>query len=95
MDKCKKENYSKIKEVDVIMLLKENVPLSKYTTFRMGGIAKKMYFPESVEELVRLGVERKDIFHYIIGGGSNLLINDKKCFDVVLCLRNFNTKITR
>ena len=75
------------------MILKENVSLAKYTTFQMGGIAKKMYFPENIEELVKLTTENKKILHFIIGGGSNLLINDKKTFDEVLCLRNFNQTI--
>lgn len=74
------------------MKIKENEALSKYTTFRMGGITKKMYFPESVEELSALIKNNKAIINYVIGGGSNLLINDKKEFDEVLCLRNFNLR---
>ena len=36
------------------MILKENEELKQYTTFKMGGIAKKFYIPESEEELVSL-----------------------------------------
>lgn len=75
------------------MKIKENQPLSQYTTFRMGGNAKIMYFPESVDELKFLIAEKKGILAYVIGGGSNLLINDKRDFNEVLCLREFNTKI--
>lgn len=74
------------------MILKENELLSKYTTFKMGGIAQRMYFPESVEELQTVVMENNNIINYIIGGGSNLLINDKKEFAEVLCLRNFNLR---
>lgn len=74
------------------MNIKENEALSKYTTFRMGGIAKKMYFPESIEELLSLIKDNDKLINYAIGGGSNLLINDKKEFDEVLCLRNFNLR---
>ena len=75
-----------------IMILKENELLSKYTTFKMGGIAQRMYFPESVEELQTVVMENNNIINYIIGGGSNLLINDERVFSEVLCLRNFNLK---
>lgn len=75
------------------MLIKENESLSKYTTFRMGGYAEKIYFPETVEELCNLVRDNENIREYIIGGGSNLLINDKKKYDSVLCLKNFNKKI--
>lgn len=75
------------------MKVLENEPLKKYTTFRMGGNAKKMYFPESVEELTGIISQNKDILKYVIGGGSNLIINDAREFDEVLCLREFNNKI--
>ena len=72
------------------MLIKENESLSHYTTFKMGGTAKKLYFPESIDELKEFCEKKPDALKYIIGGGSNLLINDKKDFEEVLCLRNFN-----
>ena len=75
------------------MKVLENESLKKYTTFRMGGNAEKMYFPESVEELSALIKRNKNILKYIIGGGSNLIINDKKDFEEVLCLREFNKSI--
>ena len=75
------------------MKVLENESLKKYTTFRMGGNAKKMYFPENIEELTSLVNNNSNILKYIIGGGSNLIINDKKDFEEVLCLREFNTAI--
>lgn len=73
------------------MIIQENESLEKYTTFRMGGTARQMYFPESTEELQRLVKEQPNLLNHIISGGSNLLINDEKEFDKVLCLRSFNT----
>ncbi len=75
------------------MIVKENESLSKYTTFHMGGIAKKMYIPESTDELCSIIRDVPGIEHYLIGGGSNLLINDSRTYDNVLCLRNFNNKV--
>lgn len=63
----------------------ENIPLSQYTTFKIGGKCKELYFPQNKEELVFL------LNNYpqarILGGGSNLLVNDAKEFGVVICLR--------
>lgn len=75
------------------MIVKENEPLSEYTTFRMGGNAKKLYFPETVQELCDLVKSDKNILNYVIGGGSNLLINDQKEYSRVLCLKSFNRKM--
>ena len=74
------------------MRIEENVDLSKLTTFRMGGIAKKLITPESDEELLEI-VSNTKLPRYIIGGGSNLLINDQREFDTVISLREFNKKI--
>lgn len=75
------------------MQILENEDLSKYTTFRMGGTAEKMYFPESAEELEALIREYPDILDYVIGGGSNLLINDEAKFERVLCTKKINSEI--
>lgn len=72
------------------MIIKENVDLKKYTTIKIGGIARKMIIPETKMELIEF-VERENVKYYI-GGGSNLLISDK-VFDLVLNLRSFNTEI--
>lgn len=73
------------------MKILDDQDLSKYTTFRMGGIAKKMYMPESVEDVLSL-YKNNEAPRYLIGGGSNLLINDARTFDYVVCLKEFNKK---
>lgn len=57
----------------------------------MGGACKTMYVPSSQDELIELlkRIEKP----YLIGGGSNLLINDKKNFDEVISLREFDERI--
>lgn len=74
------------------MEFKNNVNLSEYTTFKMGGTALNFYIPETVEELVTL-VEQLEDPCYFIGGGSNLLINNERIFENVVNLRKFNTSI--
>ena len=74
------------------MIIKHNEGLAKYTTFKMGGIATNFYVPESRIELVQL---LKSLNEYnIIGGGSNLLINDKAVFTNVIHLVKFDDNIT-
>ena len=61
------------------MLVKENEPLERYTTFRIGGCTPKMYIPESESELISLIKDfdlRKEKY-YLLGNGSNVLITDK------------------
>lgn len=54
------------------------VSIAPYTQYRIGGIAREMYFPESALELhailTRLRTDGDDYF--ILGGGSNVLVGD-------------------
>ena len=53
-----------------------NEPMSKHTTFRIGGCADYYVTPDSITEaaeIVRL-LLRDEIPFYIIGNGSNLLV---------------------
>lgn len=66
---------------------KEGEPLSAYTTFRIGGQAELMLFPENAEMLSRvlaccaeLGEEP-----FLLGKGSNLLIDDDGLSGVTVC----------
>lgn len=73
------------------MVIKHNEPLKAHTTFRMGGTAARMYIPETMEELK--AILRQEPEARLIGGGSNLLINDKKIFQAVIDLGKFNDLI--
>lgn len=75
------------------MKIEEHKSLADFTTFRMGGTAQKLYIPESVEELTELCRSHEGIMDHVLGGGSNLLINDEKTFEEVLCLRQFNDRV--
>ena len=57
----------------------KNEPMSRHTTFRIGGPADYFVMPSSAEEIrriVALCIE-EETPHYIIGNGSNLLVGDK------------------
>lgn len=76
------------------MITLENEYLSKHTTFRIGGLAKKYYIPCNYNELLDL-LESipKNEKYYIISGGSNLLINDQKVFDHVISCEHIDENI--
>lgn len=66
----------------------ENVPMSAYTTFQVGGPAELFVTPGDVSELCgiikELSKEGKEYF--ILGNGSDLLVSDKGFHGVVINL---------
>lgn len=81
-------------EVDMIVLERE--PLSRHTTFRIGGPAAFYLVPESVEETgeaVRFA-QKRGLPYYVIGRGSNLLFSDEGYHGVVIELGSGLEKIT-
>lgn len=69
----------------------KNVDLSNLTTIRLGGTASCFYEPETEAELIKCIVDNPEI-EYFIGGGSNLLINER-VFEGVISLKKFNDNI--
>lgn len=58
--------------------LKWEEPLARYTTFRIGGPVACLARPRNEEALIRLLAVLKahEVPHFILGGGSNLLLPD-------------------
>lgn len=63
-----------------------DVPMSKYTTFRIGGNASVMLTPLNDEQLVSIIKEckKENIKPFILGKGSNMLISDDGLKTVVI-----------
>ena len=86
-------SYQTLKRI----LKEENIlkgePMSRHTTFRIGGPADYFLMPESAQEtaeLIRL-MEESKYPYYIIGNGSNLLVSDQGFRGAVIQLfRNFS-----
>lgn len=57
----------------------ENEPMSKHTTFKIGGNARLMVMPESEEEIAFIvkKCNELDVRYLTVGNGSNLLVSDK------------------
>lgn len=78
---------SEIEKLD-IGRVEANVSLSKYTTYRVGGIALAMVYPKSVKKLISLVklLNGSKIKYKVIGNGSNLLFSDKNFDGVIIKL---------
>ena len=59
--------------------IRENEPLSKHSSFKIGGNAKYAVFPKSREELIAVlkGVQNCRYKYRVIGNGSNMLFDDR------------------
>ena len=71
---------------------KENISLSKYTTYKVGGIASILVLPKNVDKLKVLleYIKNNNITYKIIGNGSNLIFSDDLFDGVIIKLDNFN-----
>ena len=71
-------------------------PLAAYTSFRVGGPAEYMVFPDSVDrvaELLRF-CSQGEIPWYVLGRGTNLLVSDRGVKGVVICISNNLSEVT-
>ena len=75
-------------------IIRENVPLAPFTTFRIGGNAKMYVEPTTPEDVIAIEqyVAEHHIPLFIIGNGSNVLISDDGFDGIVMNLETgFNT----
>ena len=65
-------------------------PLSKHTTFKIGGPADYLIFPSSVEEIsgIMLVAKEYNLPVTVLGNGSNILVLDKGIKGLVLKFNN-------
>ena len=70
--------------------LRNNQPMSKFTSIRIGGEAELMAFPKSEEELslILKMSEKMDITPVILGAGTNVLAPDAGIPGLVICLKD-------
>lgn len=80
----------KLKQYDIKCELKFGEPMSKHTSFRIGGAAEVMAFPKTVDQLaevLRLS-DLLDCKMRILGAGTNVLAPDEGIPGMVLCLKD-------
>ena len=87
------EIYNKFCEITGKQQVFCEEPMSRHTTFRIGGPAKYFLCPHSVEELRKIleFCRERQLNYFVLGNGSNLLVSDQGYDGVVIQLyRNFS-----
>lgn len=76
-------------------LIRENVSLKDYTSYKTGGPAKYFAEPCSTSQLksVLEYAENNEINYEVIGGGSNLLVSDEGYDGLIICTDKLNRYI--
>ena len=79
------------KELEALAEVEENIPLSKMTTLRIGGIARYVVYPENTLSLqvVMNKLNQYHIPYKVIGKGSNLLCSDEPFDGVIIRLDRY------
>jgi len=64
----------------------EDVPLSRYNTYRIGGRAKYISYPDSIINFTGLirYLRKNNIQHKIFGNGSNMIVSSKDYNGVII-----------
>jgi len=75
--------------------IQKNISLSKYTTFKIGGVAKFFCVVKNNDEIKEvLEFARKNKLKvFVLGGGSNLLISDEGFDGLVMQIINYELRI--
>ncbi len=67
-------------------------PMHKHTSLKVGGAADAFITPLSLEELkkIALWAKKNNIFYFIIGSGTNIIVKDNGIRGIVISLKFFN-----
>lgn len=70
----------------------ENVSLKKYTSYKVGGIARCVVYPKNVKKLIELLrlCKNKNVKYKVLGNGTNTLFSDKEFDGIIIKLDEFN-----
>ena len=88
------EFFEEIAKKDIGKIQKD-VFISKYTTYKVGGLVRAIIYPKNIDSLVLLCklIKKYNIKYKILGNGSNVLFSDKTYEGVLIKLDEFD-KIT-
>ena len=66
--------------------------MSEYTTYKVGGKALAIIFPDNIDKLIKLldYLHKEKIKYKIVGNGSNLIFSDNNYEGVIIKLDEFN-----
>jgi UDP-N-acetylmuramate dehydrogenase len=73
--------------------IKRHEPLSRHTSFGIGGPADILAYPSDRNDLIALlsSIKKQGVSYVVIGGGTNLLVRDGGFRGVVICLQRLGT----
>lgn len=82
-------NLIKSKNIGKVVL---DASLKKYTTYKIGGVAKIICYPENIEKLIELIkiLRENDTKYMILGCGSNVIFSDDEYDGVIIKLDEIN-----
>lgn len=80
----------------MLLEIRENEPLKKYSTFRIGGSAKFFVVAKSKEEILEAVAfaKKENLPFFILGGGSNILFSDEGYNGLIIKIQNNEDKIS-
>ncbi len=86
--------YDDIKDLFIkkSIMFVENEPMSKHTSFKIGGNCKILVYPNNtsqIQDIIKT-CQDNDIMYIILGRGSNLLVSDSGYDGVVICSNKLN-----
>ena len=83
-----------MKEFGIVL---ENVSLKYYNTYKIGGNAKYIVKPSSVDNLINLieYLKKENIDFLVIGKGSNIILPDEDFDGVLILLDNINKYVIK
>ncbi|MBW6440805.1 UDP-N-acetylmuramate dehydrogenase, partial [Patescibacteria group bacterium] len=75
--------------------IQKNISLSKYTSFRIGGLAKFFCVVENIDEIqeVMEYARENNLAVFVLGSGSNILISDKGFNGLVIKIQDIRCEI--
>ncbi len=75
--------------------LKKNFSLKDLTTFKIGGKAKYFFEAQSQEQIIEAvkWAQQKKLPFFVLGGGSNVLISDKKYKGLVIKIKSTGLEV--
>lgn len=70
----------------------EHASLKEYNTYRINGSAKLLISPNSIDDLVNIlkTLKENNIKYFILGNGSNIILNDREYNGAVIRLNKLN-----
>ena len=86
------QNLIRLIKDESLGTFKENVSLKSLTTYKTGGNARLLFFPNSVESLKQIlkYIKEHNIKYKVFGNGSNILASSKDYDGVIIKLTELN-----